>query len=740
MFVPLPNLDDRRWADLVDEGRALIPVYSPTWTDHNAHDPGITLVELLAWVAETDIYRVNRIPDSHFRAFLALLGIRIFPPSPARAVLQFVLKQGQTKPVYLPATTLFNSPVGKFQLSREISVLPAKLAAVQVESNGKFRDVTADWQRNKPISLFGDNPRPGDSFYLGFDPELSSGSTLSLHFELSGDKAGSAERRRLSDEFRSRSRSCDPVFYGCGQTPPPLKPHLSPHHSAVIVWEVQTAPGVWQIIEAADETRSITLSGLVALPLHQAAAVVRTGASAKRLAYVRARFASGAFDSAPVAARVFANAVEAEQSEPVWEEWTIATGVVAVGTPPMPGAFAWLHFDFDRSGNVSSLEFASRDNGAFHVRMLGYQPATNAHTGLLTLEARRLGTATGAPNQSYGLRGPQLCEERFELYTLEPGHLRRWRQRESLLASGPSDLDFLLEADTATVKFGDGRNGRVPPSGAVLIAVGHETAGAGGNAAAGKISDLDFGPPWGARPSPHNVALLGDPGKVAQKFDQITNPEPASGGSDAETLAHAEGRAVQMLNKPSRAVTLDDCETLALETPGTRIARAAARANHHPGFQCYSAPGFLTVVIIPELPVGRPAPSAGLLGAVSAYLNRRHVIGTHIEVIGPEYVEVGVNAQVKVFPGQSKTAVRDAVSASLRKFLDPLDGGPEGKGWPLGRDVYISEVAEVIAAVRGVDHVLSLELEVPGCGAQCGNLCLPALAVTSSGTHQIQVI
>jgi predicted phage baseplate assembly protein len=732
MFVPLPNLDDRRWADLVDEGRTLIPVYSPAWTDHNAHDPGITLMEMLAWITETDIYRVDRIPDSHIRAFLALVGVQALPPTPARAVVTFALKKGTPVPVFLPATTLLDSPKGKFRMRRETLIIPGSLASVQVESGGKFRDVTSDWQRGKPIYLFGNNPQPDDSFYLGFDPSIIYEATLSLYFELSGDKAGRAERQRIIDEAASRGRSCAQKLDGCKETPPPPPPDLPPHHSAAIAWEIQTQPGVWEGLDVADFTRSLTLSGLVSLAIVQAAAVTRTGATAKPLAYIRARFVSGSFDAAPVAARVLANAAEVEQCSPVFEQWTIATGVVAVGTPPLPGRFAHINFEFDTSGNISSLEFMSDADDALYVRTLGYQPATNAQTGRLTVEAARVGVGTGAPNQSYRLRGPELCEDRFELYTLELGHLRKWRQREGLFASGPADLDFVLEAGSAALRFGDGQNGRVPPQGAAIIAIAVETAGEGGNAGAGTISALNLGP--------YNSALMDYLGKVVPLFDKITNPDPATGGADAETLSHAEGRAVQMLQKPSRAVTLEDCEALAMDTPGTSIARAAALANQHPGFQCYSAPGFITVVIVPELPVGRPVPSAGLLRAVSAYLNRRHVIGTRIEVIGPEYLEVGVKAKVKVFPGQSKTAVRDAVSASLQKFLDPLSGGPEGDGWPLGRDVYISEVVEVIAAVPGVDHVLSLELVVPGCGAQCGNVCLRPLALAVSGTHEIQVI
>jgi hypothetical protein len=735
MFVPLPNLDDRRWADLVDEGRSLIPVYAPSWTDHNAHDPGITLMEMLAWITETDIYRVDRIPEAHFQTFLSLLGIHIEPPVAARAVVTFSLKTVVKGKVDLPAGTLLRGPETKFQLLSEISVLPAILGAVQVESGGKFRDITGDWRRGKPLAIFGDDPKPGASFYLGFEPKLKRGWRLSLYLKLAGSEAGAAERRRILEELEARSQATCGKRGECGERPTPKPPttkpeHLLPrHHSAVIVWEVQTSPGVWRSIEANDDTRSFTLDGLVVLSLAQSAAVAPLGAVPKALAYVRARFVSGSADAAPIATRVFANAAEVEESAPIWEQWTVAKEVVAVGTPPLPGGFAWLYFDMNAAGKVSSLEFTADAPDSLFVRMLRYQPATNVNEGLLTIEALRIGSGSGAPNQSYHFRESLPGEHEFELYTLELGSLRKWRQRESLLASGPADLDFVLQA--AAVNFGDGQHGRVPPFGSTLIAVASETAAAKGNAAANTISSLDDGP--------QNISLLDYPQTIANQFESITNPDAASGGAEAETLVHAEGRAVQTLQKPSRAVTLNDCEVLARETPGTRIARAAALANEHPGLQCYSAPGFITLVIVPELPLGRPTPSAGLLSAVSAYLNPRRVVGTRIEVTGPEYLEVAVIAEVKAFTGQNKITVADVVSTALQNFLDPLHGGPEAKGWPLGRDVYVSEVVEVIAAVPGVDHVLWIELEVAGCGAQCGNVCLRPLALTVSGSHRIKV-
>lgn len=74
MGLPLPKLDDRTYSGLVEEARALIPAYAPRWTDHNASDPGITLVELFAWLAEMLVYRADQLPASHVVTFLRLLN------------------------------------------------------------------------------------------------------------------------------------------------------------------------------------------------------------------------------------------------------------------------------------------------------------------------------------------------------------------------------------------------------------------------------------------------------------------------------------------------------------------------------------------------------------------------------------------------------------------------------------------------------------------------------------------
>jgi hypothetical protein len=92
MPLPLPNLDDRTFTDLAVELRSLIPQYDRTWTNHNPADPGITLIELFAWLAEMVHYRLNRIQDRSYFTFLELIGVR---PSSPQAPVTFAIKVPQ---------------------------------------------------------------------------------------------------------------------------------------------------------------------------------------------------------------------------------------------------------------------------------------------------------------------------------------------------------------------------------------------------------------------------------------------------------------------------------------------------------------------------------------------------------------------------------------------------------------------------------------------------------------------
>jgi predicted phage baseplate assembly protein len=237
-----------------------------------------------------------------------------------------------------------------------------------------------------------------------------------------------------------------------------------------------------------------------------------------------------------------------------------------------------------------------------------------------------------------------------------------------------------------------------------------------------------------------NRTLLGDPQAVAANLASIRNVAPADGGANGETLQHALGLAVEDREAPHRAITLGDYEALALNVPGLNIARAIARASYAPGFDCWEAPGFVTVTVVPNSPGKTPRPSSATLAAIRSYLDRRRLVGTRVEVVAPNYVEVVVQVKVKALAGKSRTALAKEISDRLYRFLNPLTGGPEGGGWPLGRSVYPAEALQVIDETAGVDYAFELLLARNGCPASCGALHMPPNGLPAAGAHRIEVM
>src|SRR5947207_7886583 len=103
VVLPAPNLDDRRFQDLVDDAKRLVQQRCPEWTDHNVSDPGVTLIETFAYMVDQLLYRLNRVPDRNYVAFLDLIGVRLHPPTTARALETFWLSAPQEPAVRLPA-------------------------------------------------------------------------------------------------------------------------------------------------------------------------------------------------------------------------------------------------------------------------------------------------------------------------------------------------------------------------------------------------------------------------------------------------------------------------------------------------------------------------------------------------------------------------------------------------------------------------------------------------------------
>jgi len=208
MTLPLENLDDKSFSDLVRDAVARIPVYAPQWTDHNKSDPGITLIELLAWIVEMQIYRLNRVTDKSRLKFLKLLGIKgLEPASSALVDLSFAMAEGPaaTSGLVIPANTqaaardLATGEEIIFETVQDLFISRLRIVAVlTINNDGSLLDKTeSNRSESANFSAFGSDPSNGDTLYLGLDSspkdqELTVAFYLHQKWRISGSGNGAS--------------------------------------------------------------------------------------------------------------------------------------------------------------------------------------------------------------------------------------------------------------------------------------------------------------------------------------------------------------------------------------------------------------------------------------------------------------------------------------------------------------------------------------------------------------------
>jgi predicted phage baseplate assembly protein len=693
MPLRAPNLDDRRYADIVAEARSLIPRYAPEWTDHNETDPGITLVQLFAWMVEMLLFRLNRVPERLYIKFLQLMGVEQKPAAPAQAELTFVLAPSAPSSVLVPRGTRVGAeakvpapsafgPVELalppaepvvFETEEPLFALAAVLDEVQVFDGVNYRVYT---DQNQPgtaaYPAFGRTPREDNALLLGFaSDEDFPADELNLYVRVPPDPEGVTEYQ------------CD-------------FPEEFVRVPAQLAWEYWNG-FTWRPLSVLkDETRALTRSGHVYFrgpkDARKRTVGVGTGDPAGSPRYwLRCRLARSQYERPPQLEAVLTNTVR-------------ATAVATVRD-----------------------EVAGASNGQPHqVFRLGHaplhaRPPRPAEERLREADARRPAPTEAEQGERDDALRRREMERMFLLEIDEGAGPRPWQEVEDFFTSGPEDRHYVLTRSTGEIRFGDGKAGRIPLAGIdnVIARYYRYGGGTGGNVGAGSITDVQT---------------------AVDSLDEVTNHWPAENGADEEPVEDTKARAPKELKARDRAVTPQDFEFLARQTPGVRVRRAHALPLHHPRYADVEVPGAITVVVVPESDEARPVPSEATLQTVCAYLDRRRLLTTEVFVAPPRYKQVTIEADVVARLAAEPAQVKTLVENRLRAYLHPLHGGPDGQGWPLGGDVVYSEVFRQILAVEGVQAVEDLRIVVEGERAgRCESVPIPKDFLVYSEGHEINV-
>lgn len=644
MGVEVPQLDDRTFEELLTDARKRIPVHSDEWTDHNPSDPGITMLEVLAWVAESDIYKLDRITDRHVRKYLRLLGVEPRGPRPAGVSLSLAPPPGLAGTTLPAGTTLAvedGATTRHFETTRATPLTRAGVAAVVSETpSGRTDHTRANETEGLTFHPFGRAAAVDSAVYLGFDATPAA-DRLDVHIDF--HEASMAAPASHSDETPDFEPSVRVVWERCtdyGEIHDPAS------------WEsLGPDPGAAGPARGDDPLRDGT-----------------------------DQFYHGGTVSIPVP-----------------DSWT-ARELLDVDRP-----LHWLRARIDEPGHEVPPELDAIETGvvtATHRRTHESAPLLRADEGDDPETVRARGgpeVTTARPGQTFVLpQAPVLSA------TVSVGGTE-WTGVPDFDAAGPHDEVYVLDREAGVVRFGDGIRGTVPDPGEPVRATAYDQGG-------GEAGNVPADAAWRL---------------VDARYQSVdVHPRgPATGGADAESTDEALGRLKADMRTPYRAVTAEDYRYLATHTPGLRFGRAAVHVDEPAADDGCVRPGTVTVAVVPFAPPHRqrPEPSEGFLEAVACHLRRHRLLTDEVEVVGPTYVGVEVEAAVEVAEGQAAEPTTDAVGDRLERFLHPLDGFG-GDGWPFGRDVYRSEIFEAIEGVAGVDCVNDVDLAAapPGARGEAG--------------------
>lgn len=428
-------------------------------------------------------------------------------------------------------------------------------------------------------------------------------------------------------------------------------PHSSPPN---IIWEYWNGDQ-WSEIAVNDPTRNLTRREIIQCPIPEDAKPV--ACFRKQLYWIRARLIEGQFPVIPQVKGIYLNAVWARHQTTIKKQiWGSSTGAPSQQVP-IP---------------VTSL----LDECSISIR----------ETGISDEQAQQIMEECGADAvENVTVDALGNVTERWI----------RWQQVDNFYGSLPDSRHYVIDRSKNVILFGDGKNGMIPPRGRDSIRCDfcRFGGGASGNVEAGSLTKLCTSIPY---------------------IDSVNNPIAAEGGAELETYEMLEQRATYSLRNRGRAVTASDFEAL-IKSASDKVARVKCLPITDP--MKIKKPGWVTALIVPVGDDIRPVPSMDLFDTITCYLESRYAANlcwstpAPVNLIAPFYVKVKAKITAFSVSAGDVAYVKQLVDKRIRRYFHANHVGFDEQGWEFGRNVYKSEIFQVIESISEVDHVHSVSLQ-----------------------------
>lgn len=627
--------------ELLEHAKEQIDGIYPAWTNYNPADSGMALLELFAYMTEMQQFHVRQIGEAHIRAFLHLIGMCPRTLQPARV---YAKVENRHTP---------------FMLLKGTKALAGKLLFEAEESTYMEQEDCLLNRSETPFYPFGENPGLLETYDIGLKYALECDEIHTLYFDL-----------------------CDtcPV----GRTPIEKESFLP-----FVQLQLQYYDGAaYQACEIRkDTTFGLLQTGILQFQL--------TGNMGKLKGEYRLRLvAEGEYDTAPQINGLHFNMVPFVQKDTVmeWKEYPVAAGEREFYEMT---ADTWLFvngevriYEKTEKGYVeisqySSFVFAGRRHFVVAKKALYGNP----DDVVFRLAARKNGMSlekytfigTGKPNQCFYLDGKNVLGASFSIWVEEEkdaGFFVPWKPVPALEQAAEGERCYLLEEQTGILRFGNGRQGRMP-KGRIEITAYAVCEGENGNIQKNQLSEFQY--------------EIGAEG--------LSNLAAAAGGSNPEALSDCLNRYKEEREKKNRAVTLEDYEELVRQTPGLRIKKAKV-------FPSLEAENSLEIVFEPYTNGKRRLQKDGYDRNIMKYIEPKKMLGTGIVIKKPEYIRVRVNLEVvlKNHVWEADTKIKENIKLYFDKYMD------------FGKTISYSRLYGYIDSLPETEKVTMLEVYADGRG------------------------
>jgi hypothetical protein len=717
--ITLPTLDDRRYADLRAETLARIPVHTPEWTNFNRGDPGVTLVELHAYLVETLLYRCNQIPARNRQKFLQLLQVPLNPAVAARGMVVFANQAGPNATQTLAHGAEVRAGSVPYRTEQGLDILPVEgmlfakreLLNAGPELEDYYQQLYASYRDQPPklgLRLYETVPFPPQGGGVtDIALETIDGSLwlalLTRPVDGKGDAARQLAREALA--YSTLSFGVVPELGTDARVLPVYRSSTSSTESALRFYvpkvpadgrlpkDEKLRDGTYRVLDASTNVDVLSEPGVIQVNL--------PGAEELRLWT----------DLDPIEAGT-------RDLPPALDDTRIAERVITWIRIRFPARsktrLRWAGLNAAMLTQRRSIVGENLPDGngePDQALSLAQQPVI---TGSVRLRVQTLSSHNVASVEEWSyIDDLQSAPPEVPRYDPQTATAKEMTQRLS------SAKVFTVDAEAGRIRFGDGLHGARPPADARLEADYDVTMGMAGNVGSESVNSGPNLPP--------GVTLR--------------NPVPTWGGADAEAVEMAEKRIPGYLRHRDRLVTIEDYVSIVQRTPGLDLARVEGLAAYNPdlpGSLPGDAPGAITLMLVPRSDPrtpDAPQPDMLFLDTVCKYVDPRRLVTTEVFLRGPQYVPMWLSVGISVKAGASIAEVREQVKRRLRRFLSPLPArlilpldpaAGDDPGWPLNTPVVVAELFAEASREPAVQRINGIRL-ADGAGVSRSEIVMQGL-------------